>query len=154
MSTMPSLPELPQQQNIADMLAVNFVFKTTGFPPFVLLTRLCHETYLMPQLGFQLGSYEPYRKFSTYFVSGCCFNLKCILPDIYIGNFQYISEYVFYDIFCRILLFQPRVYFVVYIYSIYIYNWTNFIVNNLKRSYKINNIFPNGASYLVLHDKR
>ena len=37
---------------IVDMLAVTFVFKTSGFPPFVLLTRLCHESHVIPLLRF------------------------------------------------------------------------------------------------------
>ena len=32
---------------IVDMLAVTFVFKTSGFPPFVLLTRLRHESHVI-----------------------------------------------------------------------------------------------------------
>ena len=94
MSTMPSLPELPQQQNIVYMLAVAFVFKTTGFPPFVLLTRLCHESHVIPLLDFRFASYELYGKFPTYFVGVFCSNLECILSHIYrklpiyIGNYE------------------------------------------------------------------
>ena len=75
---------------IADMFAVTFVFKTSGFPPFVLLTRLCHESHVIPLLDFRLGSYEPYQKFSTYFVGVFCSNLECILSYIYMGNLRYI----------------------------------------------------------------
>ena len=64
---------------IVDMFAVTFVFKTSGFLPFVLLTRLCHESHVIPLLDFRLGSYEPYRKFSSYFVGVFCSNLECIL---------------------------------------------------------------------------
>ena len=73
------------RHGIVDMLAVTFVFKISGFPPFVLLTRLCHESHVIPLLDFRLGSYEPYRKFPTYFVGVFCSNLECKLP-IYIGN--------------------------------------------------------------------
>ena len=99
---------------IVDMLAVTFVFKTSGFPPFVLLTGLCHESHVIPLLDFRLGSYEPYRTFPTYFVGVFCSNLECILSYVDIGNFRYILE--IYDIFCRLFLFQLRVYFVVYTY--------------------------------------
>ena len=75
---------------IVDMFAVIFVFMTSGFPPFVLLTRLCHESHVIPLLDFRLGSYEPYRKFPTYFVGVFCSNLECILSYIYIGNLRYI----------------------------------------------------------------
>ena len=92
MLTMPSLPELPQQQNIVGMLGVTIVFQTSDFPPCVLLTRLCHESHLIPLLDFQLGSYKPHQKFSTYFVGGFCSNLECILSHVNIGNVQYISE--------------------------------------------------------------
>ena len=88
--------------------------KTSGFPPFVLLTRLCHESQVIPLLDFRLGSYEPYRKFLTYFVGVFCYNLECNSSYIYARNFRHISE--IYDIFCRLFLFQLRVYFVVYIY--------------------------------------
>ena len=128
--------------DIVDMLAVTFVFTTSGFPPFVLLTRLCHGSHVRPLLDFRLRSYEPYRKFPTYFVGVFCSNLECKFPIyiseiydifcrlllfqlrvyfvvyIYIGNFRYISE--IYDIFCRLFLFQLRVYVVAYIYT-YIY---------------------------------
>ena len=49
------------RRGIVDMLAVTFVFKTSGFPPFVLLTGLCHEIHVIPLLDFRLGSYEPYQ---------------------------------------------------------------------------------------------
>ena len=54
--------------SIVNMLAVTFVFNTKGFPPFVLLSRLCLESYVIPLLDFRLGSYEPHQKFPTYFV--------------------------------------------------------------------------------------
>ena len=122
---------------IVDMLAVTFVFKTSGFPPFVLLVRLCHESHVRPLLDFRLGSYEPYRKFPTYFVGVFCSNLEGILSCVYIGNFRYISE--IYDIICRLFLFQLRVYVVIYIGQI------SLQISSKKRCYKINNIFPNGA---------
>ena len=108
---------------IVDMLAVTFVFKTSGFPPFVLLTRLCHESHERPLLAFRLGSYEPYRKFPTYFVSVFCFNLECKLP-IYIGNLRHNLQAFFVPTWSVCF----RIYICIYIY------WTNFIVNKLKRA--------------------
>ena len=89
---------------IVDIIAVTFVFKTSGFLPFVLLSTLCHESHVIPLLDFRLSSYEPYQKFPTYFVGVFCFNLKYILSHKYIGNFPYISE--IYDIFCRLFCFN------------------------------------------------
>ena len=125
-----------------------------------LLTRLCYESHVRPLLDFRLGSYEPYRKFPTYFVGVFCSNLECKFPMyIDIVNFRYISE--IYDIFCRLFLFQLRAYFVVYIYienfryiseiyniicrlflfqlRVYVVVYiriyrTNFIVNKLKKA--------------------
>ena len=133
MSAMPSLPELPQQKNIVDMLALTFLFKTSGLPPFVLLTILCLESHVIPLLDFRLGSHESYRKFPTYFVGVFCSNLEYILlyiytsetPNVYrkftqcfVGffcfNLECILSYIdivnfwhlleIYDIYCRLLL--------------------------------------------------
>ena len=104
MLTMLSQPELPQQQNILDMVAITFV----------VLSRLCHESHVIPLLDFRLGSYEPHRKFATYFVGAFCSNVECILSCVCVGDFQHISE--IYDIFCMLFFFQLRVYFVVNIY--------------------------------------
>ena len=78
---------------IVDMLAVTSVLKTSGFPPFVLLTRLCHESHVIPLLDLRLGSYEPYRKFPTYFVGVFCSNFEL---------FCHLSISEIYDIFCRL----------------------------------------------------
>ena len=93
---------------IVDTFAVTFVFKTSDFPPFVLLTRFSHKSHVIILLDFRLGSYEPYRKFPTYFVGVFCSNLKSV--------FCHMSISEIYDIFCRLFLFQLRVYFVVNIY--------------------------------------
>ena len=78
------------KRGIVDMLAFTFVFKIFKFPDyFVLLTRLCHESHVIPLLDFRLGSYEPYRKFPTYFVGVFCSNLACKFP-MYIGDLRNI----------------------------------------------------------------
>ena len=148
---------------IVDMFAVTFVFKTLGFPPFVLLMRLCHESLVIPLLDFRLGSYEPYRKFRTYFVGVFCSNSRVyfvIYPyrkfTIYLVGFfcsnlecifcrKYLSEAS--DIYRKFTIYFEGFFAPTYsvFCCIYIYR-TNFIVNKLKkRCYKINNIFPNGA---------
>ena len=113
--------------SIVNMLAVTFVFNTKGFPPFVLLSRLCLESYVIPLLDFRLGSYEPYQKFPTYFV-GVFVPTESVFCRVHISiaNFRYISE--IYGIFCRLLLFQLKSVFC----STNKYR-TNFIANKLKK---------------------
>ena len=80
------------------------------FPPFVLFTRLCHESHVIPparfptwlkwtiskildifcrRFLFQLRVYfvvYMYRKFTIYFAGFFCSNLGCIMSYIYIGQ--------------------------------------------------------------------
>ena len=87
------------------------LFAVTRIRAYGAPFRLCHESHVRPLLDFRLGSYEPYRKFPTYFVGGFCSNLEfqiydifcrlfcsnleCILSYIYIGNLRYIWQAFF-----------------------------------------------------------
>ena len=59
------------------------------FPAICFAREICHKSHARSLLDFRLGSYEPYRKFPTYFVGVFCSHLECKLP-IYIGNLRFI----------------------------------------------------------------
>ena len=99
-STMPTLPELPQQKNIVDVLAVTFVFAheimsrksrdtSARFPTWLIWTISKISVIFCRRCLFKLRVYfvvNIYRKFTIYFVGFFCSNLECILLHIYISD--------------------------------------------------------------------
>ena len=100
MSTMPTLPELPQHKNIVDMLAVTFVFAheimsrksrdtSARSPTWLIWTISKISDIFCRRFLFQLKVYfvvNIYRKFTIYFAGVFCSNLECILLYIYISD--------------------------------------------------------------------
>ena len=74
--------------------------KIANYPPqcSTKIGTFGHDSHVIPLLDFRLSSYEPYRKFLTYFVSVFCSNLKLMffvhnkseISYISVGNFRLI----------------------------------------------------------------